>query len=298
MFSYAVVPALASTKSDSKAAVATIQGDVQVVTSGLSSGRYDPIIVQKGIPVKWTIKAEQGDINGCNNGIVIQKYSIQKTLEVGDNVIEFTPTESGTVPFSCWMGMIRSKITVVDDLNNVDSSTIADAGDVPTTSGGGCCAGGGGYGGGYGSGSGSSGSGSGLSKYNNLLGSLKIPADKVAVAEKQSDGTQSVSINFDKNGLSPAIIVVQKTLQTTWNIKASGIDSSKSTLIFPYYTAKLTVNEGDNPISFVPDKDFYFFSTDGSIAGYVKVVDDISKVDTEAIKKEVSQFKPTAGNTL
>jgi plastocyanin domain-containing protein len=46
-------------------------------------------------------------------------------LEVGDNIIEFTPDKSGVIPYSCWMGMIRSQITVVDDLG--------DPGQVPQT---------------------------------------------------------------------------------------------------------------------------------------------------------------------
>jgi sulfite exporter TauE/SafE/copper chaperone CopZ len=121
--------------------IASVEDDVQIVTTGLSSGRYEPIVVQKGIPVKWIIQAEDGDINGCNNSIVVQKYGIQKSLKVGDNVIEFTPTESGTFPYSCWMGMIRSKITVVDDLNSIDSSALKD-GSSTTSVGGGCCAGG------------------------------------------------------------------------------------------------------------------------------------------------------------
>ena len=27
--------------------------------------------------------------------------------------VKFTPTETGTIPFTCWMGMIRSQINVV-----------------------------------------------------------------------------------------------------------------------------------------------------------------------------------------
>lgn len=60
------------------------------------------------------IKAEKSSLNGCNNSIIIPAYGIEKPLAVGDNIIEFTPTESGTIPFSCWMGMIRSSITVTD----------------------------------------------------------------------------------------------------------------------------------------------------------------------------------------
>lgn len=97
--------------------VSTIQNDVQEITTSLSSGSYIPITVQKGIPVRWTIQVTEKDLNGCNNPMVIPKYDIQKELSPGDNIIEFTPEETGTIPYSCWMGMIRSSITVVDDVS-------------------------------------------------------------------------------------------------------------------------------------------------------------------------------------
>lgn len=97
---------------------AEIVDGVQVVTTTLASGRYEPIVVQAGIPVQWNLQAEAGDINGCNNRIVIPEYDLEKPLKAGDNVIEFTPDKSGVVPYSCWMGMIRSQITVVDDLSD------------------------------------------------------------------------------------------------------------------------------------------------------------------------------------
>jgi sulfite exporter TauE/SafE/copper chaperone CopZ len=325
-----MIPALADTKS--KASVAVVQEDIQTVTSGITSGSYDPIVVQKGIPVKWTIQAEQGDINGCNNSIVIRKYNIQKQLSVGDNVIEFTPTESGTVSFSCWMGMIRSKITVVDDLNTVDSGTIADAGNVPASAGGCCGAGAVAYSdesnasGSNSSGSSSAGGNSdgstagdtsggddaeayseggnccgsvpgGLSDYNNIL-LPEIPSGEVITAQIQPDGTQTVEIGYGGNGFSPAVIVVQKDIETKWNIKASGVDSSKSTLIFPYYYAELNVEEGDNEISFIPDGDFYFYSSDGSFAGYIKVVDDIGQADIDAIRQEISEFNSSGSQGI
>ncbi|HHX62201.1 MAG TPA: heavy metal transporter [Epulopiscium sp.] len=117
-----IIPSFASVTSNAQTNnVAIIKDGVQTVTTGLSTGRYEPIIVQKGIPLKWIIQAESGAINGCNNSIVVTKYNIQKDLEVGDNMIEFTPTSSEAVSFSCWMGMIRSKITIVDDLKNFDN---------------------------------------------------------------------------------------------------------------------------------------------------------------------------------
>jgi len=110
----------ALTKSTSSAGTATaeiIEG-VQLVTTTLSSGGYEPINVQAGIPVQWNIQATPETINGCNNRIIIPEYNIEKRLEPGDNMIEFTPKESGTVPFSCWMGMIRSQISVYDNLDD------------------------------------------------------------------------------------------------------------------------------------------------------------------------------------
>jgi sulfite exporter TauE/SafE/copper chaperone CopZ len=91
------------------------EGDVQLVRTELKPGRYDPIKVQAGIPVRWTIHAEPGTVNGCNNRIVIPEYDrLQKKLALGDNVVEFTPTRTGTFAYTCWMGMIRGKITVVE----------------------------------------------------------------------------------------------------------------------------------------------------------------------------------------
>jgi sulfite exporter TauE/SafE len=99
-------------------AKAEIIEGTQVVTTSLSSRGYEPIHVQAGIPVQWHIQADASSINGCNNTIIIPAYSIEKKLEPGDNIIEFTPEESGTVPFSCWMGMIRSQISVSDNLED------------------------------------------------------------------------------------------------------------------------------------------------------------------------------------
>jgi len=79
----------------------------------VSSGGYGAIRVQQGVPVKWTLKAPEGSLNGCNQSIVIPEYDLKIDLKTGENLIEFTPDRSGTFAFSCWMGMVRSSITVV-----------------------------------------------------------------------------------------------------------------------------------------------------------------------------------------
>jgi len=241
------------TKNDDREnGVAQIRNGVQTVTTELSSGRYEPIIVQKGIPVKWTIKAEKSNLNGCNNEIIIPKFNTSKKLAAGDNVIEFTPTETGTFAYSCWMGMIRSKITVVDDINNFNASDTA--------------------------------GGEQKSDY-------KIPADEIAIA-KIKDGKQSVEINLKSDRFSPAVVVMQSGLETIWTINGVELTDTNSTLLFPRYNAQLNMQEGKNEIFLIPDGDFDFTTSDSAFYGYVKVVDDIGKIEIEAIKKEVEQFVP------
>ncbi|MDR1328488.1 MAG: sulfite exporter TauE/SafE family protein [Oscillospiraceae bacterium] len=93
---------------------ATIEDGYQLVDSKLLPGRYPAITVQEGIPVKWTIDAPQGSINGCNNRMLIREYGVEHKFTVGENVIEFTPENTGKFSYSCWMGMIRGSITVTD----------------------------------------------------------------------------------------------------------------------------------------------------------------------------------------
>lgn len=132
---YAKPPVSASAGSGS---AAKIEGNVQIVNTTLDGGRYSPIIVQKGIPVKWTIKAKDQDINGCNETMVIPKYNIEKKLVGGDNVIEFTPDQSGNIPYTCWMGMISSNIQVVADIKQVSPSDISKFSNTTGSAGAGC----------------------------------------------------------------------------------------------------------------------------------------------------------------
>jgi sulfite exporter TauE/SafE/copper chaperone CopZ len=97
------------------AALARVEGDTQRVTTTLASGQYQAITVQVGIPVRWTVTATDADINGCNNTIIIPAYDIEYEFHPGDNLIEFTPTKPGIYPYTCWMGMISSTITVLDE---------------------------------------------------------------------------------------------------------------------------------------------------------------------------------------
>lgn len=108
-----VVEAPDSNPSDLPVPTATVKDGVQYVTSKVTSGGFEPILVQQGIPVKWTLNASSSSLNGCNSRLIIPEYKLEIELKPGENLIEFTPDRSGTFVFSCWMGMIRSSISVV-----------------------------------------------------------------------------------------------------------------------------------------------------------------------------------------
>ncbi|EKN69848.1 heavy metal transporter [Neobacillus bataviensis LMG 21833] len=97
---------------------ATLKDGVQVLNMTANVYGYTPntLYVQKGIPVKWVVDGEQ--ITVCNNTIVMPDMNVEQKLQSGKNIIEFTPG-SEDIPFSCWMGMKRGVIKVVDDLKKI-----------------------------------------------------------------------------------------------------------------------------------------------------------------------------------
>lgn len=85
----------------------------------LSSADYDayePIVVQRDLPVTWTLVVPENKLIGRNNEILAPELDISQKLLPGANTITFTPTKISIFAFSCLMGMIRSHITVVESL--------------------------------------------------------------------------------------------------------------------------------------------------------------------------------------
>lgn len=111
--------------SDDVGNIAKTESNVQIVSTNMEPNRYESFVVQAGVPVKWTINVEKGDLNGCNNPVTIPKYGIEKELVVGENVIEFTPMDEGNIVYTCWMGMISGNIKVVSDVSTTTANEIA-----------------------------------------------------------------------------------------------------------------------------------------------------------------------------
>lgn len=124
--------------SNANVAKAAIQDGVQIINMTANNNGYTPnaFYVQKGIPVKWIVDATE--LNSCNNVIAARDLNIEWKLKKGENIQEFTPGDKD-INFSCWMGMIRGVIKVVDNLDTVDTSK-ADSSLPPPSTGPSCCA--------------------------------------------------------------------------------------------------------------------------------------------------------------
>ncbi|GHT70935.1 heavy metal-associated domain-containing protein [Spirochaetia bacterium] len=238
--------------------VPVIENGVQIINSTLSGGRYPAITVQQGIPVKWIINAPAGSINGCNNRMIVREYGIEHRFTPGENLVEFTPTKSGKFSYSCWMGMIRSSITVIEE-----GQSIADIGEP---------------------------------NLNPTPAGVAIPTDNVSLAEIQGPETygfpyQTITLNLRDDGIDPGVIVFQRNMPALLVINNNSLDPGNSRLIFPAYYTRLDIEQGENAIELMPTNDFDFSTGDNVFYGYVKMVDDLNKVDIEAIKTEVENYE-------
>lgn len=102
----------AADSQDKKIAPENIPSGGQTVEMHLTSRGYEPNVlkIKKGIPVNWIIYGDS--VTGCTNKIIVPSLDIEKGINSGKNIIGFTPTKSGEIPFSCWMGMVRGKFIV------------------------------------------------------------------------------------------------------------------------------------------------------------------------------------------
>lgn len=264
---------IAAPLSGNAGSIAKIEGEVQVVTSKLESGRYYPIVVQKGKPVRWIIQARAEDLNGCNNPLTIPSLGITKELKPGENLIEFTPEQEGKIVYTCWMGMISSYIKVVPDLNAVSETELNEIQD-QGYGGAGCC---------------------GASSQATRFAGGRIPTDDLMVA-RIVDGRQEVIITVNDQGYAPAAIVLQRGIKTIIRFNPERLNGCNYVVQFPEYRGQLDLSKGQLATPELEvTRDFTFRCWMGMLNGYVKVVDDLNNIDLRKIKKEIEGYRPAGG---
>lgn len=263
---------------------ATLKDGVQTINMTADGRGYTPnvLYVKKGVPVKWIIDGKQ--ITSCNNAIVVPSLNIKQQLNNGENVIEFTPTDKD-LNFSCWMGMIRGVIKVVDNLDTVDTSKSDPS--LPPAGGGSCC-------GGAVPPSGSSSSSSQApSIYENDLS--KVPTETIIKTAIIAGKNQGVTIKGVGYEFEPLIVVVTKGLNTKLTFDLTSFDNPNGKFelvdaatgdVFKSFDGKKAVV--DLNITF--DKvGGYGIVKNNSVIGIVEVVDDIKTADLEKIRQRYIQ---------
>lgn len=174
--------------------VAVINGGEQTIRISAVVSGYSPktIYVQKGIKTKLIIDGET--LTSCNNEVIIPSLNIRKKLSRGENIIEFIP-EEGDINFSCWMGMKRGKIKVVDDISSITQEEEVSNDSV------------------------------GESEEIELYGMplSKIPTSKLIKEMELFDNEQRISVTADKTDFEPIIIVAQEDIPLTINFDVGNL---------------------------------------------------------------------------
>lgn len=87
--------------------------DFQIIRMVESNRGYTPnrIEIAPNRPVRWIIDAQAP--YSCASYLIVPSLGIEKQLKKGENIIEFTPPDSGTIPFSCGMGMYNGAFHIV-----------------------------------------------------------------------------------------------------------------------------------------------------------------------------------------
>lgn len=100
-------------KAEGKVASINTDGTQDVVVDVYSNGYKTSVNTLKaGVPVRLTLKTN--NTVGCSRSFVIPDLKISKVLpETGEEVLEFTPTKTGRLAFTCSMGMFNGEFKVI-----------------------------------------------------------------------------------------------------------------------------------------------------------------------------------------
>lgn len=93
---------------------AIIDGKQNVQIDVQSNGYTSSVSTLKaGVPVRLSLVTK--NTQGCSRAFTIPELNISQTLDVtGTQVVEFTPTKTGTLAYACGMGMYTGIFTVIN----------------------------------------------------------------------------------------------------------------------------------------------------------------------------------------
>lgn len=91
-----------------------VPGPTQTIVMEANGLGYEPsrFTLTRGVAVEWVVDATE--ITECNKRIVVPALGLEFDLKPGRQTFRFTPTKSGVIPWSCWMGMLRGQFDVIE----------------------------------------------------------------------------------------------------------------------------------------------------------------------------------------
>jgi hypothetical protein len=102
-------------ESEVAGTLATVNSGVQEVTINVSAHGYTANVntLKAGIPVKLTLITN--GVASCVRAFTIPDYNISKILpQTGTETIEFTPTKTGLLTYTCSMGMYSGSFNIIE----------------------------------------------------------------------------------------------------------------------------------------------------------------------------------------
>ena len=268
--------ALGNNSDAANATKSTIKDGIQVLNMTANVYGYTPntLYVQKGMPVKWVVDGEQ--ITGCNNTIVMPAMNIEQKLQSGKNIIEFTPGNED-IPFSCWMGMKRGVIKVVDDLKKINT-TSSDATGIDSST------------------------GSTASTANQTKPSIfgtdisMVPTERLVQKVQLANNEQTIAIKGIGYELEPLIIIANQDKQTKMSIDLTSFDQPDGSFLIMNADTKQIVTEfngtkGIVEVEFTFEKavTYGIYLNEEELLGVIDVVNDLNTANPEDIRSKYLQ---------
>lgn len=102
-------------ESDTAGTLAVVNSGVQEVTINVSAHGYkaDVNTLKVGVPVKLTLITN--GVASCARAFTVPDYNLFKLLpQTGTETMEFTPTKTGLLTYTCSMGMYSGSFNVVE----------------------------------------------------------------------------------------------------------------------------------------------------------------------------------------
>ena len=102
-------------------------------------------------------------------------------------------------------------------------------------------------------------------------------------------------VTVNDQGYTPAVIVMKRGVKGKIRFVAEKLSSCNYLVSFPEYQGGLDLSKGQLETPFLEiSQDFTFQCGMGMLHGYVKVVDDPSRVDLQEVRRQVAAFKPAS----